>query len=155
MEVVDLATCSGWIIYEWVSMVWIFLTKHTVPLNYNFTFTRFSTRSSRGKCQKLPWKASSPCDGLWLFHAMTRGISWHVAFPRDDMWHFHETSRGISMTPVAVEFPWDQSPWNLAWNFHETSSRGGLCIFFGLDQTDQTADWRHKIRTAAGLDQIS
>ena len=62
---------------------------NTVPLNYNFTFTRVSTRvttrGSRGKCQKLPWKASFPCDGPWLFHAKTRGISRHVEFPRDDM----------------------------------------------------------------------
>ena len=81
-------------------------------------------RGLHGKCQKLPWKASFPHDGPWLFHAKTRGISRHVAFPRDDMWHFHETSCGISMTPVAMEFPRDQSPWNLAWNFYETSSHG-------------------------------
>ena len=81
--------------------------EHTVPLNYNFTFTRVSTRvttrGSRGKCQKLPWKASFPRDGPWLFHAKTRGISRHVVFPRDDTWHFHETSRGISTRPVSVE----------------------------------------------------
>ena len=57
----------------------------TVPLNYNFTFTRVSMRGamrgSRGKCQKLPWKASFPCDGPWLFHTKTHGISRHVAFP--------------------------------------------------------------------------
>ena len=57
----------------------------TVPLNYNFTFTLVSTcgttRGSRGKCQKIPWKASFPCDGPWLFHAKTRGISRHVEFP--------------------------------------------------------------------------
>ena len=79
----------------------------TVPLNYNFTFTRIftsgATRGSRGKCQKLPWKASFPRDGPWLFHAKTHGISRHVAFPRDDTWHFHETSRGISTRPVTVE----------------------------------------------------
>ena len=80
----------------------------TVPLNYNFTFTRVSmrdaTRGLRGKCQKLPWKASFPCDGPWLFHARTRGISRHVAFPQDDPWNFHETSScGISTTPVTVE----------------------------------------------------
>ena len=66
---------------------------YTVPLNYNFTFTRVSTcgatHGSRGKCQKLPWKASFPRDGPWLFHAKTRGISRHVAFPRDNTWHFH------------------------------------------------------------------
>ena len=44
-----------------------------------------------------------------------------VAFPREDSWHF--TTRGIS-TKQVVEFPRDQLPWNLAWNFHETSSRG-------------------------------
>ena len=48
---------------------------HTVPLNYNFTFTHVSTRGSHGKCQKLPWKASLPLDEPWLFHAKTRGIS--------------------------------------------------------------------------------
>ena len=78
----------------------------TVPLNYNFTFTRVSTRvttrGSRGKCQKLPWKVLFPRDGPWLFHAKTRGIS----------------------TKRVVEFPRDQLPWNLAWNFHETSIRG-------------------------------
>ena len=73
----------------------------TVPLNYNFTFThvstRVTTRGSRGKCQKLPWKASFPRDVPWLFHAKTRGISRHVAFPRNESWNFHETSyRGIS-----------------------------------------------------------
>ena len=79
----------------------------TVPLNYNFTFTRVSmcgtTRGLHGKCQKFPWKASFPRDGPWLFHVKTRGISRHVAFPREDTWHFHETSRGISMRPVTVE----------------------------------------------------
>ena len=83
----------------------------TVPLNYNFTFTRVSMRvtmhGSCGKCQKLPWKASFPRDGLWLFHAKTRGISRHVAFPRNESWNFHETSyrgisRGIFTRPVAV-----------------------------------------------------
>ena len=79
----------------------------TVPLNYNFTFTRVSTHvttcGSRGRCQNLPWKGSFPRDGPWLFHAKTRGISRHAAFPRDDTWHFHETSRGISTRPVTVE----------------------------------------------------
>ena len=86
--------------------------KYTVPLNYNFTFTRVSTRGatrgSRGKCQKLPWKASFPRNGPWLFHSKTHGISRHMAFPRDDTWHFHEMSRGISTRPVAVEFPREQ-----------------------------------------------
>ena len=59
-------------------------------------------RGSRGKCQKLPWKASFPRDGPWLFHVNTRGISRHVEFPRDDTWHFHEMSRGISTRPVVV-----------------------------------------------------
>ena len=80
----------------------------TVPLNYNFTFTRVSTRvtthGSHGRCQNLPWEGSFPRNGPWLFHAKTRGISRHVAFPRDDTWHFHETSRGISTRPVTVEF---------------------------------------------------
>ena len=84
---------------------------HTVPLNYNFTFTRVSmrgiTRASRGKCQKLLWKASLPHDRPWLFHAKTRGISRHMAFARDDTWHLHETTCGISMRRV-VEFPQDQ-----------------------------------------------
>ena len=83
----------------------------TVPLNYNFTFTRVSTRvttrGSRGKCQKLPWKALFPRDGPWLFHAKTRGISRHVAFPRNESGNFHETSyrgisRGIFTRPVVV-----------------------------------------------------
>ena len=109
-----------WCVYAQVYM-------HTVLLNYNFTFTRVSTRGamcgSHGKCQKLPWKASFPRDRPWLFHAKTRGISRHVAFPQDDTWHFHETTHGISTRRV-VEFPRDQLPWNLVWNFHETSSRG-------------------------------
>ena len=101
----------------------------TVLLNYNFTFTRVSTRGAtcglRGKCQKLPWKASFPRDGPWLFHAKTCGISRHVAFPQDELWNFHETSsHGISTRPVIVEFPRGQSPLHLAWNFHETSSHG-------------------------------
>ena len=84
---------------------------HTVPLNYNFTFTRVSTRvttrGSRGRCQNLPWKGSFPRDGPWLFHAKTRGISRHVAFPRNESWNFHETSyrgisRGIFTRPVVV-----------------------------------------------------
>ena len=84
----------------------------TVPLNYNFTFTRVSTRvttrGSRGRCQNLPWKGSFPRDGPWLFHAKTRGISRHVAFPRNELWNFHETSyraisRGIFTRPVVVE----------------------------------------------------
>ena len=80
---------------------------YTVPLNYNFTFTHVSkcgaTRGLRGKCQKLPWKASFPRDRPWLFHAKTRGISRHVAFPRDETWNFHDTSsRGISTRPVTV-----------------------------------------------------
>ena len=83
----------------------------TVPLNYNFTFTRVSTRvtthGSRGRCQNLPWKGSFPRDGPWLFHAKTRGISRHVAFPRNESWNFHETSyrgisRGIFTRPVIV-----------------------------------------------------
>ena len=84
---------------------------HTVPLNYNFTFTRVSTHAticgSRGRCQNLPWKGSFPRDGPWLFHAKTRGISRHVAFPRNKSWNFHETSyrgisRGIFTRPVVV-----------------------------------------------------
>ena len=83
--------------------------EHTVPLNYNFTFTRVSTRGSRGRCQHLPWKGSFPRDGPWLFHAKTRGISTrrHVAFPRNESWNFHETSycgilRGIFTRPVVM-----------------------------------------------------
>ena len=84
---------------------------YTVPLNYNFTFTRVSTRvttrGSRGRCQNLPWKGSFSRDGPWLFHAKTRGISRHVAFPRNESWNFHETSyrgisRGIFTRPVVV-----------------------------------------------------
>ena len=79
----------------------------TVPLNYNFTFTRVTTRGSRGRCQNLPWKGLFPRDGPWLFHAKTRGISRHVAFPRNESWNFHETSyrgisRGIFTRPVVV-----------------------------------------------------
>ena len=94
-------------VYAYVIVSLHVCTVSTVPLNYNFTFTRVSTRvttrGSRGKCQKLPWKASFPRDGPWLFHMKTRGISRHVAFPRDETWHFHETSRGISTRPVTVE----------------------------------------------------
>ena len=87
------------------------ILSYTVPLNYNFTFTRVSTRvttrGSRGRCQNLPWKGSFPRDGPWLFHGKTRGISRRVAFPRDDAWNFHETSyrgisRGIFTRPVVV-----------------------------------------------------
>ena len=83
----------------------------TVPLNYNFTFTRASTcvttRGSCGRWQNFPWKGSFPCDGPWLFHAKTCGISRHVAFPRNESWNFHETiyrgiSRGIFTRPVVV-----------------------------------------------------
>ena len=85
-------------------MTWVFTT---VSLNYNFTFTRVSTRVTtrdlRGRCQNLPWKGSFPRDGPWLFHAKTRGISLHVAFPRNESWNFHETSyRGIFTRPVVV-----------------------------------------------------
>ena len=89
----------------------VIVNKHTVPLNYNFTFTRVSTRvttrGSHGRCQNLPWKGSFPCDRPWLFHAKTRGISRHVAFPRNESWNFHETSyrgisRGIFTRPVVV-----------------------------------------------------
>ena len=82
-----------------------------MSLNYNFTFTRVSTRvttrDSRGKCQKLPWKASFPRDGPWLFHVKTRGISRHVAFLQNESWNFHETSyrgisRGIFMRPLVM-----------------------------------------------------
>ena len=93
---------------KYLVLTWIL---HTVPLNYNFTFTRVSTRvttrGSRGRCQNLPWKGSFPRDGPWLFHAKTRGISRHVAFPRNESWNFHETSyrgisRGIFTRPVVV-----------------------------------------------------
>ena len=90
-----------------IAMMWCDIDHIMVPLNYNFTFTRVSTcgatHGSRGKCQKLPWKASFPRDRPWLFHAKTRGISRHVAFPRDESWNFHETSsRGIFTRPVVV-----------------------------------------------------
>ena len=107
----NLKCCYKWT-YSWTKTLIHISWSNMVLLNYNFTFTRVSThgttRALHGKCQKLPWKASFPCDGPWLFHAKTRGISRHVAFPRDDTWHFHETSCGISSTPVAVEFPRDQ-----------------------------------------------
>ena len=93
--------------YAGVCVFYLTCFSYTVPLNYNFTFTRVSTRvttrGSRGRCQNLLWKGSFPRDGPWLFHAKTRGISRHVAFPRDDTWHFHKTSRGISTRSVTVE----------------------------------------------------
>ena len=91
--------------------------RHTVPLNYNFTFTRVSMRGtmrgSRGKCQ-------SYCGKL-CFHVTGRGFSTRRLVAFHDTWHFHETTHGISTRQV-VEFPRDQLAWNLSWNFHETSS---------------------------------
>ena len=66
--------------------------------------------------------AKSYCGKL-RFHVTGRGFSTRRLMAFHDTWHFHETTRGISMKQV-MEFPRDQLPWNLVWNFHETSSRG-------------------------------
>ena len=66
--------------------------------------------------------AKSYCGKL-RFHVTGRGFSTRRLVAFHDMWHFHETTHGISTKRVG-EFPRDQLPWNLAWNFHETSSCG-------------------------------
>ena len=71
---------------------------HTVPLNYNFIFTRVYTRGTTQyfACKMLKFPVEniiSTRRDAWHFHE-TCGISTRrVAFPRDETWHFHETRR--------------------------------------------------------------
>ena len=101
-------------------MLYVCMYVCTVPLNYNFTFTRVSTQAPRG----VRVESAKSYRGKLRFHVTGHGFSMQRLVEFHDKWHFHDTTRGISTTPVAMEFPRDQSPWNLAWNFHETSSRG-------------------------------
>ena len=98
----------------------LIIAASTVPLNYNFTFTRVSGLATR----VVRVESAKSYSGTLRFHVKGRSFSTRSLVAFHDTWNFHETRRGISTRPVAMEFPRDQSPWNLAWNFHKTSSRG-------------------------------
>ena len=77
---------------------------HTVPLNYNFIFTRVF-RVESAKIYR----------GNLNFHVTGRGFSTRGLVALHDTWHFHERTHASSTRRI-MGFPRDES-----WNFHEMS----------------------------------
>ena len=108
------------------------ILKHTIPITlaglsnyirYCSIITSLLHASPLVSPRAVRVESAKSYRGKLRFHVTGRDFSTRRLVAFHDTWHFHETTRGIS-TKRVVEFPQDQLPWNLAWNIHETSSRG-------------------------------
>ena len=103
--------------------LWVHAFYITGQLRYHSIITSHLHASPRMSPRVVRVESAKSYRGKLHFHVTGCGFSMRRLVAFHDTWHFHETTRGIS-TKRVVEFPRDQLPWNLAWNFHETSSRG-------------------------------
>ena len=102
---------------------WDTSTDDDVELRYRSIITSLLHASPRVSPRVVRVEGAKIYRGKVRFHVTGHGFSTRRLVAFHDMWHFHDTTRGIS-TKRVMEFPRDQLPWNLAWNIHETSSRG-------------------------------
>ena len=109
-------------IFERLFVQYIFKSNEA-ELWYRSIITSLLHASPRVSPRAVRVESAKSYRGKLRFHMTGRGFSTRRLVTFHETWHFRETTRGIS-TKRVVEFPRDQLPWNLAWNFHETSSRG-------------------------------